>query len=455
MSSGLIVGFAQGPMAWVAVLALCAVWLRSPSYSRQMRVVHLSTTDVGGGAARGSFALHEALLGSGVDSHMVVEQPTIGTKQVSGDRWNGARYMHGVRHRLDQMPVKAYRLRDPAIFTPAAVPSGVVSRVRTLNPDIVHLHWVGASFVRPEDVAQFGVPIVWTLRDLWPFTGGCHYSNGCRRYTESCGSCPALGSTRERDLSRWVWSRKSRAWKDTGITPVGIGQWIADRARESSLFGGRDIRVIENGIDTEFWQRVPEAEARDLFSIPADNFVVLFTALNLADERKGFRYFVDVCRQLAESAEQPWHALVLGLTDSGPDLGIPATYAGLLSDDAAIRSAYSAATVAVLPSTEDAFGKTAAEALACGTPCVVFADTGMADVVDDSESGFVASIGDVDSLVHGVKWLHAEPGRWRSVSEAGIASARRRFSVTRQAALYAQLYAELESEADRDNQNRT
>ena len=102
-----------------------------------------------------------------------------------------------------------------------------------------------------ETLRQFKNPIVWTLHDMWPFTGGCHYDNECGRFRQSCGKCPALHSGRDHDLSRRIWKRKRRSWAGVPIVVVATSHWLADMARSSSLFKDQRIEVIPNGIDTD------------------------------------------------------------------------------------------------------------------------------------------------------------------------------------------------------------
>ncbi len=411
-----------------------------------MKVVHLSTVDIGGGASRGSYALHQELVRQGVESVLVVEQQRSSDPDVRGDELPIQRLTNKVRHRLDLLPLRAYRGRRDGVFSLSAVPGNVVGRVRALNADLVHLHWVGASFVRPEDLERFGVPIVWTLRDMWPFTGGCHYSEGCDRYEQSCGRCPHLGTNRDRDLSRWVWSRKQRSWMEVDITPVAISRWTGDQARASSLFGHRDVRVIHNAIDVEFWSPQSKEAAKRVLNIPMDKQVVLFIALSIGDTRKGFSHFVDACRELSE--QQPGdglYAVVVGATAPADrvDLGVPAQFLGALQDDTAIRNVYAAADVTVVPSLEEAFGKTAAESLACGTPVVAFDSTGLAGVVGHKTTGYLAKPFEADDLASGVTWILGQQDRWEELSDNARESATERFSLKLQARKYVELYEEV------------
>lgn len=409
-----------------------------------MRIAHLSSSDVGGGAARGSFTLHRELVRLGVDSQLLVGRQTVDDPTVHGDDGRFAEQMRRMRHRIDQYALKPYRSRDRSIFSVALGPSRIATRVRAIAPDIVHLHWVAESFVLPEHLPRFRKPIIWTLRDMWPLTGGCHYAGDCHRFMDRCGSCPHLGSARGHDLSRLTWQRKQRAWDSIDITPVGISEWVAEQARQSSLFAGRDIRVIDNAIDVALWHRAPVEEARRSFGLPTERKVLLFVALNLDEKRKGFDDFRDSCLALSRSRDD-LHALVVGAgpRDGDRDVGIPATFTGVISDDAVLRLAYSAADVSVIPSHADAFGKTVAESLACGTPCVVYEDTGPASVVDHEETGFVASYGDASSLAAGVTWILSSRERWHSLSDRGRTASVERFSTTTQAKAYIELYAEI------------
>ena len=170
-----------------------------------------------------------------IDSRMLVEERLSDDPTVQGVASRMRRATAPIRRRIDNYPVRLYRHRRPAYFSPALAPSGIVGRVREAGADIVHLHWVGGSFVRPEDVPKFKTPVVWTLRDMWPFTGGCFYTTDCAAYEQRCGACPSLGSGRTHDLAWLTWMRKERAWRDAAITPVGISEWMSDRARACSL----------------------------------------------------------------------------------------------------------------------------------------------------------------------------------------------------------------------------
>lgn len=414
-----------------------------------MKVLHLSTYDTRGGAARGAYWLHSALQRQNVDSRMLVAAKFSADPTVSGPPATITRqFQSALRATVDRLPVKAYRRpANRVLFSPSWVPSGVLRDIRAASPDIVNLHWVADGFIRPETLTKLHLPLVWTPRDMWPFTGGCHYSLGCERFAERCGRCPALSSSRDRDLSRWLWKRKQRAWQDIDLTVVGLSNWIADNARRSSLFADRRIEVIHNALDEAIFKPAPKAVARQILNLPADSLIITFGAMNaLSDPIKGFTLLQEALQRLSAAGFGPdAHVVVFGALapSPAPDLRFPVTYLGVLHDDATLALAYSAADVMVVPSRQESFGKTALEALACGTPVVCFDTSGLKDVVEHKEDGYRATCYDTNDLAAGIVWVCQEPERYQALSRHARRRVEEGFTLTLQAQRYRQLYEDL------------
>ena len=102
-----------------------------------------------------------------------------------------------LRMKFDLLPLRRYQTPAEAFWTIGWLPCNLDRLLREHSPDLVHLHWVGAGFLPIQALKQFRCPVVWTLRDMWGFTGGCHYTAGCQRYQEACGACPQLRSNRD------------------------------------------------------------------------------------------------------------------------------------------------------------------------------------------------------------------------------------------------------------------
>lgn len=423
-----------------------------------MKVLHLSAQDLGGGAFRGAYSLHRGLLEAGVESRLLVDRKLSDDPSVVAPGSGLGRALARVRPSLDQLPLRAHPARRAGVFSPAWLPTRVAARVAALEPDLLHLHWVNGGLLHPAALRKIRRPLVWTLRDMWPFTGGCHYAEGCDGFRRACGRCPALGSGRARDLSAWLHARKRRAWEDVDLDVVAISRWLADQARASTLLGGKRIHVIPNGIDTRRFRPIERAAAREILGLRADVPLVVYGAIAATrDARKGFaelRRALEICRARGGGAgsgdtgsgsaagDAGFELLVFGAGQPEHDLvpGVRAHYAGTLHDDGSLALHYAAADVVVVPSREEAFGKTAAEALACGRPVVAFGATGLLDVVEHERTGYLAKPFEPESLAEGIRWVLAEPERREALGRAAREDAVRRFDLAVVARTYAALY---------------
>ncbi|MDP5337685.1 MAG: glycosyltransferase, partial [Nodularia sp. (in: cyanobacteria)] len=217
----------------------------------------INTNDIDGGAARAAYRLHQGLQKINIDSTMLVGNKTSDDITVLGANSKLDKGWAKIAPTLDSLPLKFYPQRnDKLIFSLQWLPDQLAAQIAQSNPDVINLHWINGGYLRIETLAKFKKPIVWTLHDMWAFTGGCHYSGGCDKYTKSCGACPQLGSQREGDISRWIWQRKAKAWENINLTIVTPSLWLADCARKSILFQNLRIEVIPNGLDTEVYKPI-------------------------------------------------------------------------------------------------------------------------------------------------------------------------------------------------------
>lgn len=369
-----------------------------------MNILHLVAGNLSGGAARGAHWLHRGLRELGVESFMLNNsRMNLSDKAVTSladTSLQKAKFL--LLSRIGSLPKKFYPKRKPWIFNTGFDGVDFTHHPAYRSADIIHLHWIN-GLVAMRTLRKVKKPVVWTMRDMWPLTGGCHYTMDCERYILGCGGCPQLGSNFKWDLSSVVVSNKKESLpKDLRL--VGISHWLSDCARNSAVFRGVQIQTISNNIDTSKFYPIETSVAREVLGLPHNKKIVLIGAQSVTDFYKGFDLFIDAMNELQQDDIQ---ILIFGRVGHYEESALPNPMIklGFLSDFISLRIAYSAADVFVAPSRMDAFGKTIVESMACGTPVVCFDSTGPADIVDHKVTGYKAKPFEVIDLANGINWV--------------------------------------------------
>jgi glycosyltransferase involved in cell wall biosynthesis len=408
-----------------------------------VNVLHLSAFDISGGAARAAYRLHQGLQESGVNSEMLVQEKYSDDRKVYAPKARLSQCIARSKIVFDAAPLKLYQQRDKALFSLQWLPDQTLSTINRRNPTIINLHWLNAGFVQIETLGKLKRPLIWTLHDMWPFTGGCHYSQSCDRYTTSCGNCPQLNGNKDKDLSHWTWQRKARGWKALDLTIVSPSKWLAQCARSSSLFSHLEIEHIPNGLDTEVYRPIDRTMAREILKLPQDKHLVLFGSLqSTRDKRKGFHLLQSALQQISQTNRDDIELMVLGSSqpETSLNIGLRTHCLGTLSDDVSLAIAYSAADIFVLPSTEDNLPNTILEAFACGIPCVTFNLGGFPDMVEHQKNGYLARPFDIKDLTDGILWLLDNNERHQQLSQNARQKAVQEYGLRVQAQRYIELF---------------
>ncbi len=412
-----------------------------------MKVAHFNTFDSGGGAAKATLRLHRALLQANFDSTLCVAYKATDSPRVVR--------LRNIRTRLYRF-IDAYVLRalkPSTVFFPDLLgtpPAAFGEHIK--HTRIIHLHWV-ANFLASRQIRQLHertrAPVVWTLLDMSPLTGGCHYAWECPRYMASCGRCPQLQSNFEHDLSRWTWRQKHKNFQRVPITMVAPTVWIAERAKRSSLFRDTRIVTIPVPIDDMLFHPADQAALRDKWQMSIDTKLIFLGAGSLINDRKGMRYMLEALNllktRLGSSSDLQISLLVAGSlkTIQQLDWPFPIRALGYL-DDLALAAAYQCADIFVCPSIEDAGPMMIPEAMMCGTPVVAFDSGGAPDLIETMRNGYRAKYKDASDLADGIYRLLAEPNP--AVLRANAhARATQRHAASVVAAQYMDLYDSLVS----------
>jgi glycosyltransferase involved in cell wall biosynthesis len=377
-----------------------------------MKVVQISGTDKIGGAGIAAYRLHEGLLQSEIESQMLVlrkatSNPTVHRFMPRMSRFQRLQTRYASKQYSRHLKQNS-RQPDSAYWSLNNSPYPIADQINAFNADIVHIHWVGDNYLPIQQFSKINAPIIWTLHDMWAFTGGCHYSGDCQAYQTGCGNCPQLTNPLPDDISQQVIQQKIQAWSDTPMTIVCPSQWLAECVRSSQVLAHQKIEVIPNGIDTTHFKPIDKASARHALNLPQDKKLVLFGAFGgIQDPRKGFTYLRNALKLLPESSDI--ELVVFGSDQPEQlDVNLPVHQIGRLQDNVSMVLLYSACDGFALPSLQDNLPNTLLESLACGTPCIAFDTGGISDIIQHQQNGYLAKFKDTQDLAHGIQWTLAQ-----------------------------------------------
>lgn len=263
--------------------------------------------------------------------------------------------------------------------------------------DIVNLHWV-ANFL---DYQTFFInnekPIVWTLHDMNPFTGGEHYE-------EKYLGIDELGFPIKREISEEeekrakenVEIKKSAISNSKKLIIIAPSQWLAEEARKSEVFKGLPVLCIPYGLDSKIFAPREKKYSRELLNIPNDKKVLLFVADSIDNNRKGFAFLKKALEVLDNSNVI---LCAIGNDNNEVDLIDNVIKLGPIYDERLMSIAYSAADVFVIPSLMDNLPNTVLESLMCGTPVIGFPVGGIVDMIQHKKNGLIVKDISVQSLL--------------------------------------------------------
>jgi glycosyltransferase involved in cell wall biosynthesis len=297
-------------------------------------------------------------------------------------------------------------------FSPAEVGADISTHPLVLEADVIHLHWINFGFLSLDSLDKLfslGKPIVWTLHDMWTFTGGCHYSRGCHNYLNHCHHCPYLAKPDQYDISFTQFEKKIALYNKTKMALISPSKWLDSLVKTAALTKNIFSKAIPNCVDTDLFKSMNQKQARQAMQLPVEKKLLLFAGANTQDPRKGFIYFREAVNLLNDKAEEKYEVLIFGKSNPASFALFPAKvhYLGKITKPGEMVAAYNAADAIVVPSLEDNLPNTIMEAMSCGTPVVGFRTGGIPEMIDHQRNGYLSEIKSSPSLAAGINWVLA------------------------------------------------
>lgn len=373
-----------------------------------MRILLLTSSNSVGGAAIACGRLMKALQSQNIDVCLLSGE-SLGNKTSKRFRFVWERISIFIRNGLSRKNLFKVSIANTGY--------DVTALDCFQDADIIHLHWIQHGFISMnilDKILHCGKPVVWTLHDMWPFTGICHYAFSCRNYCSGCGSCIYLKSNCRRDVSAKIFDRKLSEYSGADLHFVSVSNWLARKAAESPLLTGSQLSVIPNTISLQEFRLIEKTQAQLSLNLSESKQYIVFGASYIDNYQKGFDLLVSALDLLSAKADNICLLLFGSVKDISLLDKIPVDYIyyGAIDDNEKLSLIYSAANVTVSSSYYETFGQTLIESLACGCIPVSFGNSGQTDIIRHKENGYLAEYLSCESLAAGISWaLEQKPDK--------------------------------------------
>ncbi len=416
-----------------------------------MRILQISTCDIGGGAEAVSRNLHlfyrqmteGAILAVGrkygeEPGVMQIEKyPLVGVNEPANPG------LHKIIH-LARLGTSIHTYQNMLLMHDGRDLFRYPSTHRLLKknefrPDVIQCHNLHGNYFDLTALPKMSreAPIVLTLHDCWLMGGHCAHSFKCELWKEGCGNCPQqrVPFPIWRDGSARNWEGRKAIFSKFQYRISTPCKWIMDKA-EASLLSENTVerRVINNGVDRTLFHPGDKSSARDNLGLDRSEKIVLFVG-NYARTSPWRDYSM-----LEEALSRPDDDIVLLCVGEKGDPvrkgRLRVSFHERIDDPALMADLFRAADVYAHPAVEDTFPTVILEAMACGIPVVATAIGGIPEQVDDRKTGYLIPYRDVSSMREHLLNLMCDESKREKMGRAAAAKASQKFDLIAQANEY-------------------
>jgi glycosyltransferase involved in cell wall biosynthesis len=406
-------------------------------------VLHINTRFSGGGAAISSKRLHQGLKQAGCDSKFMVGFSSFESHEIMTipKDWR-AKWLHRL------FPLSGLNYLE-------YVGSSKIPKYSFYKQsDILNLHNIHRDYFSYLSLPALTStkPTVWTLHDMWPFTGHCAYSFDCNRWEIGCGKCPYLETypSVKRDATKWEWKLKRHTYSRSNITIVATSKWLENKLRKSMMAEFCSITRIPHGIDTDIFHTMDKKTCRTALKIPDGKIVLMFCAMSTLDRRKGADQLINIINGLPKNLKSNLVLLIMGENAQAYSkyFEIDVLPVGFISAHQLKVICYNAADIFLFPTRADIWSLVVQESMACGTPCISFDVGGVPDLVRPGLTGLLAPLGNISMFRSCIIELAEDQKKRSYMSRACRQTVLNEYDIKGQVKRYLSLYKKLINNQD-------
>ncbi len=370
-----------------------------------MKILHLNSSSINGGAAKAAIGLHKSLLNQKIQSYFLSQENNL---NIEGSITQGSSLNNVIdilKNGIARKICRTYKSNKKETLSISFFKSKIIKQINNFDCDLVNLHWICNEFISIAQLKRINKPIVWSLYDMWPFSGAEHYTN-CERFKDGYKKHNRNKDESGFDINRWTWNRKLNNF-NFPIQLVAPSDWLQKCSQNSVIFKKQKTFKIGHPIDTNFWTPNDKFLSKKFFNLdPEKKILLFFSAGSTQNYRKGYDFLPKIIDKL-NLIKDKYNLIIVGQKEDESLFNNNSNikYINFLNDDESRKILYSAADLIIAPSRSEAFGLVVAEAGSCQVPSIGFENTGVAETILHKQSGYLSKKNDLDDFVQGINWF--------------------------------------------------
>ena len=372
-----------------------------------MKILHVNYHQNQGGASVSVDRIFNSLKKNKIKSKLLVNEKTKENKFVI-DQFDNfiEKFFHKIKKLLAIYIKKLLGANNCYKDSISVFKSNLHKKINKIDADIINLHWICNEMISIEEIKKINKPIVWTIVDMWPFSGSSHYTkNNFYQFTNK-----KFNKKKKFNIENWVLKRKIKNFHNK-IVIICISKWLTKLAKKSFVFKNNIIHTIPCTIDINFWKKLNKNNEKKNLGLDPKKKYFLFSSFNgISDERKGFDLMLKALTKI-KLDKNNYEILILGNAQNIDEMNKNYKFNFKIFDNKfdkkklLLKKIYSACDILIMPSRLEAFGQVALEAGSCSLPTVSFRNTGVEDIIDHKKNGYLAKYLDINDLARGIDML--------------------------------------------------
>ena len=340
-----------------------------------------------GGAAIAVMRIHNTLKKNGLESKVLVAEKLNKNEDVFCNQSSFDRFIWNQKKKISRNLKFLFKSKNKNTHTISFFNSNILNQINNFDPDIINIHWIGNEFLSLKQISKIKKPIIWTLHDMWLYTGAEHYTTD-KRYIYGYNKDNRDAYENGFDINRWVWNRKKK-YINKNIKIISTSSWQNNNVRKSFLLKNLDVFKIPLPINTAIWKPINKNLAKNKLGWEKDKIYFLFGFSDYYKKNiKGLDIALYLFNKFNEVNGGNCILNIFGNIDKKYINKKNINILGSVNNQTKLRTIYSGSNLLLNPSRLESFGQIALEALACGLPILINKDTGTNDLILNDKMGY-------------------------------------------------------------------